>query len=252
MRVAPAADEGQQVTTGSVRRGNLQGATRKRAVRRSIGRPASATAAVGRDTLIGAACDLLKTTPPSAITRAALARQTGVDPSLIRYYFKNRDALLIAAAEHLTQEFGKNLDEALKKVNDTPEGKLIARIGTLVDLIADYPYFHRLIVEEILPSNNALARELINQLTRRAASGYAQLLEDGARQKRFRPIDPDLFFGAVIGMCEFQVTARELRSIALGRAIDPAAGKEEYKAFIVDLLINGIAVPQRPARASAR
>jgi AcrR family transcriptional regulator len=35
------------------------------------------------------------------VTRAALARHAGVDPNLIRYYFEDRDSLLLAVIEEI-------------------------------------------------------------------------------------------------------------------------------------------------------
>jgi hypothetical protein len=39
----------------------------------------------------------MKTTPPAQITRLDIARAAGVDPALIRYYFGNKSALVVAA-----------------------------------------------------------------------------------------------------------------------------------------------------------
>jgi len=45
------------------------------------------------------------------VGRAAVAREAGVDPSLIRYYFKNRSLLLLAAFKKLTDEYSGFLRE---------------------------------------------------------------------------------------------------------------------------------------------
>jgi hypothetical protein len=42
-------------------------------------------------------CELLTQLPPNPITRAEVARNMSVDPSLIRYYFRDRSMLLLAA-----------------------------------------------------------------------------------------------------------------------------------------------------------
>ncbi len=210
--------------------------------RRGIGRPASEKQSVGKEALIEAACELLKTTPPGAITRALIARETGVDPSLIRYYFSNHSALLVAAAKRLTDAFAVTVQTALGETDDSPESRLAARVGALVDLIAEHPYFHRLIVEEIMPSAHPVAREMFTQLTHRATGGYDELIKLGVAAGKFRAVDSGLLFSCVIGMCEFYLQGRQLRGIANDALPEQQADRTQYKAFIVDLVLNGIRV----------
>ena len=61
-------------------------------VKRGKGRPAEQS--VGRDTLLETAKRLIKVLPPARVTISLIAREAGVDPALVRYYFGDRSKLL--------------------------------------------------------------------------------------------------------------------------------------------------------------
>jgi TetR/AcrR family transcriptional regulator len=208
--------------------------------RRAIGRPGAGNPGVGRDLLIARTCELLRELPPSRVTRAQVARYTGVDPTLIRYYFKDRSSLLMAVAEEVTSQFPGILAEALRKSEQSPQGHLRARIGALLDLNVTYPFFHRLIVEEVMTSKAAAARALLGKLTERGVGAYTAILAAGAKDGSLRSVDSALLFLSIIGVCEFFVAGLPILRIAAADKHDEAAMTARYKSFICDLLLNGL------------
>jgi len=90
--------------------------------KRSKGRPDAASKGVGRDALITAARQLLQELPPSQVTASAIARHAGGDPALVRYYFGNREALLLEVAKTIGRE-----------ANATPP-----EVGDPVELLTDF------------------------------------------------------------------------------------------------------------------
>lgn len=204
---------------------------------------------MGRDMLIDATCDLLKTTQPSEITRALVARQTGVDPSLIRYYFSNRSTLLVAAAQRVTEHYAEMVEQATARSDGSPQGLLFERIRALVDLLATYPFFHRLITENIMPSQDEDARAMFGAVTERGSVSYETILRAGMEQGVFREVDISLLFTAIIGMAEFYVPGRRVIEEARGRQIPETELRETYTRFIFDLVMKGIGrTPDQPGR----
>ena len=221
--------------------GKAVSATRKPGASvRAIGRPGSAEAGVGKDALITATCELLMHTQPSQVTRALVARHTGVDPSLIRYYFHDRSSLLVAAAERITLEYSSALQQAVANSGNQPESLLRARVATLVELEAKYPFFHQLFIEEVLNSDAPAAKAMTAGLTERASSAYGSILRQGIAQGDFRDLDADLLFVSIIGMCEFFTSAVKLLGVIAGRPVSLDEVKDRYKSFICDLIIHGI------------
>jgi len=214
-----------------------------RGKRRRIGRPAGGHEGVGRDALLEKTCELLREVPPDKVTRAEVARYTNVDPSLIRYYFKDRASLLVAAAEKLTSEFARNLDKAVKHSDNSPRSLLRARVGALFDLIVSHPYFHRLLIEEIVPSSTSAAKNMMKEMTERSVAGYEAILTAGVRDGSLRRVNSAQLLLAVIGMCEFFIAGLPILKLATGAKLSEKSAAGEYRDFICDLVLNGLAGP---------
>jgi TetR/AcrR family transcriptional regulator len=219
---------------------------RPAAGRRGIGRPAAGPTTVGREALIVRTCELLTQMPPNRITRAAVARHMGVDPSLIRYYFRDRSMLLLAAMEKLTAEFSRMLDQELAQADHGPEGALRARVSALQKFETAYPFFHRLLIDEFVNLHSPAAARFLQQLTAQAVAGYGAILDEGVSQGVFRRTDNAFLFLAVIGVCEFFVNGMPILRIALGKSFDEIGLSARYREFICDLLLNGIRAPPPP------
>jgi TetR/AcrR family transcriptional regulator len=181
----------------------------------------------------------LKDMPPSAITPVLVARTMGVHPSLIRYYFRNRATLLVAVAEKLVERFAAQFEQSALS-EGSPESRLCARIHTLIDLNATYPFFHQLFATEIAGSEDPSAKAMITQFTNRGTATYGAFLRAGLADGSFRGMDPSLLYVAVVGMSEFFVSARRQMEIAQGVVVNETELREAYKAFVCDLVLNGV------------
>lgn len=214
--------------------------SRKKRGRRGKGRPTDPKLAVGSDAIVEETCKLLVTTHPSNVTRAAVARAAGVDPSLIRYYFRNRSLLLLAAFEKLTTNYGQFLEEELQNYEPTPRGELCARVSAAFRLTSTYPYYHDLIIEEILPMKEKKAQEYVRDHHNRRIGAYRDIVRRGVADGSFRDVDVDLLFMAIIGMCHFFTKGSRVLQGAKGIDEIDSTLKDEYNDLICDLLIKGL------------
>lgn len=230
--------------------GKAKAAAESAPVKRKVGRPAgsgagkggkSADLTVGREMLIDVTCNLLKTIQPATITRALVARETGVDPSLIRYYFRNRSALLAAAAMQITEHYAEMLEAARERSDGSPASMLRERIRALINLMAEFPFFHRLITEEIMPSDEPEAREMFSRVTERGTLSYDAILKAGVDEGVFEPsVNRTMLFTAIIGMSEFYAPGlRVIREADRTDRPEPEI-REQYIDFVCDLILNGI------------
>ena len=218
--------------------------TRKR---RAIGRPRAGGAhAVGREALIATACELLTSLPPSQVTRARVAEAQNVDPSLIRYYFRDRSTLLLAAFQRLTTDYLTMADDDARiKHSATPEESLRARVVALLRLNYKYPYFHQLIVDEIANMDVPEAREQLQRLNDRGLAGYADILHEGVKDGSLRELDTGLLFISIIGMTHFFVSGSQIVKTVIGKRHYDEKLMETYGQFICDLLLHGVQAARR-------
>jgi AcrR family transcriptional regulator len=217
-------------------------ATTRPPKQRGIGRPAAGPQTVGREALIACTCEMLRRMPPNKITRAEVARHMNVDPSLIRYYFRDRSTLLLAAVERLMGELSQLTEEELAHSDRTPASRLRARVAALLRLNVTYPFFHRLMIDELVTLNAPAAVQFVEQLTREGVAGYAAIVEAGISEGAFRPVSVPFLFLAVIGMCEFFVNGMTVLRIAMGKDFDPRLISQHYREFICGMLLQGLKV----------
>lgn len=211
-----------------------------RAVRRSSGRPGADAPAVGRETIVECACELLRTLPPGRITRSEVARVAHVDPSLARYYFRDGKSMLLAVAERLTEQFAHRVERYVAASDGTPKEALKARIKSLMALQVEYPYFHQLIAQEVVESEDPTARRMMERLTDSGMRAYQAIIDSGVADRTMREVDGQQLFLAVIGMCESFVTGLPMLRFARATAIDVRAESLKYEEFICELVLRGV------------
>jgi TetR/AcrR family transcriptional regulator len=223
--------------TASVSGQEPRKASRKR---RGIGRPAAGAQTVGRDALIERTCEMLTELPPNRITRAEVARHMNVDPSLIRYYFRDRSTLLVAAAERLVETFQRLLDEELAQSDMSAAGRLRARVSALLKLNISYPFFHRLLIDELFNIKSRQAQRFLEELTHKGVAYYGAIIDAGVKEGTFRRVNNAFLFLAVIGVCEFFVNGMPVLRLALGKEFDERLIAARYREFICELLTAGL------------
>ena len=205
--------------------------------RRGIGRPAADEQAVGRDALIARTCEMLTQMPPNQITRAEVARYMNIDPSLIRYYFRDRSTLLVAAAQRLIETFRRLLEEELSQSDMSPEARLRASVSALLTFNSHYPFFHRLVPDELIRFESKSAMRFLEELTHEGVSGCGAIVDAGVKEGTFRRVNGAFLFLTVIGACASFVNGMPMLRIAMGKEFDERAIAARYREFICELLI---------------
>jgi AcrR family transcriptional regulator len=204
--------------------------------RRKAGRPPLPANAAGRDTLIKATIELLRTTPPAQVTLRGVARRCHVDPALVRYYFGDKSGLLVDAASHILAELRQRIVSTADD-NKSVRERISDRVSYVLDLFVVYPYLHPLVLE-IIHWEQKAGKEAIKQI-----AGFARvvkaLVEYGVREEELKPIDYRLLHIAIFGLCEIFATTQPVIAELFGGKVD-ARITRAYHDFVVDLLVDGL------------
>lgn len=212
----------------------------KRSPRRR-GRPEdSGGNVVGADAIVLKVCELLRQNAPRDITLLSVAHFAGVDRSLIRYYFKTRSSLLLAAARHLFAQLQSQLNPVRQIPDDDPELKIRENARALLRFQIQHPYFHRLMVDEVVNSEDPAAQAFFKSFTTTAITHYRTTAAAAARHAGTRSYDGAFLYMALIGMCEFFVTASPILRVAFGKDYDTDAVNRQYEKFICDYVVDGL------------
>lgn len=198
--------------------------------KRPQGRPGEG---VGRAVIIETVKQLLREMQPAKITLSLVSRRAGVDPALIRYYFKDRSNLLLEVVNdllgtipHPAEEPGDPVSFIRQCIQDTHKFARSAK------------HMQRLMIDELADAPSETIRERHREINRAAVAAYARLADTG--DASLRPFDPVFLYLAIVGIFDFYVSAEPLvRALVLpGTDLESLAG--EFEAFVEDLLLNGL------------
>ena len=217
--------------------------------RRSRGRPRATQEVAGRETIVAAARQLMDQAPPHQATISAIARKAGVDPALVRYYFKNREQLVLAVIEDILN--GWNAGHPVPA--GTPSARLGAQVGNMLDFARRVRSMQRLMIDECASSRSADVRRRVREINAAFVDNLALLLHPQRSAAR-EPCEPLFLYAAIVGLCEFFAAAQPMILPLAPAGTDPEDLAARYRKFIARLVLDGMRARVEPwsVRAGAR
>ncbi len=202
--------------------------------KRGQGRPVSGENDVGRERLLNATEKLLRTMPPARVTIARIAQEANADPALVRYYFGNRTALLMAIVDRVTAHPRRG---ARKEGPAT--AALADHIARTVGLVHRAPFMHRLMHDELTDAGTDESRASVRKMNTDLVEYYSELLRaDGGEE--FVPTDALFLHLVVLGASDFFSSAGPLVGDILPKGVDIESLTEDFQKFLVKLVLDGL------------
>jgi AcrR family transcriptional regulator len=203
-----------------------------RAGKRGAGRPTDS--AVGGDAVLETAARLLRELPPARVTVSLVAREAGVDPALVRYYFGDRSGLLLAVVDRMIL--------SLPSQRSAPQdgaAALEARITDALRFTRSAKNMHRLMVDELSDAKSVEVRDRLRAMNLRALGLFDDLFRrDGGEE--LRRVDPLFLHLMLIGIFDFFVSAQPVVRNIAPKDADMEDLASAFEAFVVDVVLNGV------------
>jgi AcrR family transcriptional regulator len=215
--------------------------------RRARGRPRATQAVAGRDTIVAAARRLMDEAPPHQATISSIARNAGVDPALVRYYFKNREQLLLAVIEDILDDW--NASHPLPAAS--PAARLGTQVGEMLDFARRVRSMQRLMIDECASSRSAEVRRRVRDINAVKVDSLALLLHPEKTSAK-DSTDPLFLYVAILGLCEFFAASQALIQPLAPAGLDAEELAARYKKFIVRLVLDGMRERVEPWSARER
>lgn len=189
-----------------------------------------------RARLLKAALDCFLADDYHRVTTRRIAARAGVNVSMIRYYFANKEGLY---EEMIRATLGPLLD-----VLDGPLLASAAGFGDFLrlyyDTMAARPEFPKLILK-VLALNHGPGRRFIQQLLERGRTRGARRVAGLEAAGRITPgIDPDILRLAFVSLAMTPMLLKDIFEEQMGRPMD-AAFLEKLAAFNGQLFSAGLA-----------
>jgi TetR/AcrR family transcriptional regulator len=202
--------------------------------KRGQGRPVSGENDVGRERLLVATEKLLRTLPPARVTISRIAQEANADPALIRYYFGNRAALLVAVVDRVTAHPQRNLQRL-----GLPTVALADHIARTVQLVRRAPFLHRLINDELEQAGTEESRARVRAMNLDLVDFYRTLLDaDGGDE--LVEADPLFLYLTVLGASDFFSSAEPLIRELVPEGTDMETLTAGFQEFLAKLVLNGL------------
>jgi AcrR family transcriptional regulator len=131
-----------------------------------------------------------------------IAQALGVTRTAIYYYYKNKEAILVALTDNITKVAAQLAEQAAQHELLSPVEALRTVVGQHVRLIVDHGEQFRVVErsEERLPPKRRAAAA---GYRRGVVANFSAVIERGIRSGDFRPADARVTALAIIGMCNW-------------------------------------------------
>ncbi len=216
--------------------------------RRRVGRPSvgvSATVATSRTVLLTAASELMNERNSIDVSLADLAAHSGLNSALVKYYFGNKEGLMLALLKRDAAVALQDV-ERLLQLDLSPDVKLKRHIAGVINSFYRSPYLNRLLhaMLDDRTSNTDSAKQIAAFFVKPLAKLQRKLLDQGVKAGQFRQVDPMFFYVSVLGACDLLFNARfTLRSVfRVPRITDKL--RERYIDHVADIVLHGLAKPE--------
>lgn len=183
---------------------------------------------------MAAARKLMDEAPPHEATTLSIANRAGVDRALVRYYFRNRDQLLLAVIEDILDEW----NAAHPDPDASPARRLETHVGNMLDFALRVRSMQRLMVDECASSRSPQVRKRVREINSAKIDALGRVLRSGGRNSS--STDPLFLYVAMVGMCEFFAAAQAMILPLAPAGMSASELARRYRKFIAGLTLDGL------------
>lgn len=170
---------------------------------RRPGRPSGggAGAAGQRTRLIEAALALFARQGMLDTSLAAIAREAGVTPAMVHYYFKTRDQLIDVIIDERFLPLRAALGGVFEAHPDDPVAALTALAERFVEVAQTYPWFAPLWVREVITEGGLLRQRMHERYGHESQRTAHAAVERWQREGKLNAaLEPALLFHSLMGL----------------------------------------------------
>ena len=197
--------------------------------------------AKARDQLIEAAGQIMREGDTIDLSLSELSLRAGLNSALVKYYFGNKNGLMLALLDRDMGNIVFSLGALLAK-DIPPEEKLRIHIGAVIDTYFAFPYLNRLLMRMVRDSAPVEAARIADLYLKPISKVYDALIAEGVKAGKFRNIDPQFFYFTVTGAADRFYSSRLVLRHCYNQDDFNENMRDGYREHSIDLIMRGLLV----------
>jgi TetR/AcrR family transcriptional regulator len=200
-----------------------------------------------RAALLDASAELIARRGFDGTTIDAIARRAGVNKAMISYHFGGKRGLYSALLTEILTASAAGMD-AIRAWEAPPEHRMTAFIAAFREMIKVRPVAPQIMLREAISGGRYLDRGILPNFLR-IFTVLQDILEQGSREGKFRPVNPVLTQIGLVGSLMFFFATETFRRRVV-RELGVEAGPMEPEDYIRhwrEMMLGGLAL--RPTSA---
>lgn len=194
-----------------------------------------------KEQLLSAAASLMIEGDTIEVSLADVASRAGMNVALVKYYFGNKEGMLLALAMRESEKIISEFRALMAMTDLSPLDKLKRHLAGQMTIYFRFPYLDRLLRALLRDAGSESGRIIVDTYIRPVCDAQAELLDQAHRDGLIRRTDPKLFYFASAGACEYLFSARATLKHVFGiDEIDAELARRHAEAT-ADLIIRGLA-----------
>ena len=194
-----------------------------------------------RDQLIEAASQIMREGETIDLSLSELSLRAGLNSALVKYYFGNKNGLMLALLDRDMGNIVQSLGALIAK-DIPPADKLRIHIGAVIDTYYAFPYLNRLLMRMVRDSAPAEAARIADLYLKPISKAYDTLITEGVKAGKFRKTDPQFFYFTVTGAADRFYSSRLVLQHCYNQDGFDDHMRDAYREHTIDLIMRGLLV----------
>lgn len=195
------------------------------------------------DALLNAVSELFIERRSLNISLSDIAQKSRLNSALIKYYFGNKDGLLLALIERDASQSLVALN-ALLEMDSPADRKMRIHIAGIINSYHRTPYLNRLLHYLIGNGETAASKKIANFFVKPVVEAQRAILTQGEHEGVFRQVDAEMFYFSMVGACDHLFFATHSLQPLFGELQVTEDLRRRYTSHVTDIYMTALAKPR--------